>query len=177
MNSSTIEQVISGYPIFEYVNIGTDSLVFSDKARYICENECEHYGKAWYCPPVIDELDVCIARCRSFDSAFIFSTVSEVEDSIDFSTHLQARREHEEISREIFKELRRESGDMLLLSTGCTLCDECTYPDAPCRHPGEMTCTVESHGIIILQTVAEQGMNFDCGGNLVTYFSVILYNS
>lgn len=171
-----VDRLISGYPVFEYALLGRAELVFSDKVRYICTHECPHFGKSWACPPAIPELEDCMAACGDYAHALIFSTVSEVADSADFTTHLAARREHEAVTRALAGDFRAEFGPVLTLSTGCTLCDECTYPAAPCRYPNERTHSVESHGVLVLQTAAEQGLNYDCGSNVVTYFSLILFN-
>ncbi|MFQ9153032.1 MAG: DUF2284 domain-containing protein [Blautia sp.] len=32
-------------------------------------------------------------------------------------------------------------------------CETCAYPDSPCRHPDKRVATVESHGIMLMQTV------------------------
>ncbi|NLA86022.1 MAG: hypothetical protein GX847_01815 [Clostridiales bacterium] len=62
------------------------------------------------------------------------------------------------------------------MSTGCMLCDECAYPSEPCRHPDERLSTIESHGILIMQTASDLGVTLDCGNNIVTYISLIFFN-
>jgi len=57
------------------------------------------------------------------------------------------------------------------------ICGECSYPDAPCRHPEERISTIESHGILIMETASRLGVTFDCGNNAVTYFSLIFFNA
>lgn len=171
-----VDGIFMGQPVFEYALMNTSELAFSDKVRFICTNECDQYGKSWVCSEQMTPLDECIARCREFLYAVVFSTISEVEGAaVGFTEHLLARREHEDVTSAIEADFKREFGDILTLSTGCLLCEKCAYPEA-CRHPLEKRSTTESHGILIMQTVAERGMNFDCGENVVTYFSIILFN-
>jgi predicted metal-binding protein len=115
-------------------------------------------------------------KCRQYGHVFLFTSVAEVSDNLDFAGCLAQRRDHEKISREIGKKFQESFGDILMLTTGCTLCDACTYPNEPCRHPEERVSTIESHGILIMQTAAEQGISYDCGNNMVTYFTLIFFN-
>ena len=55
------------------------------------------------------------------------------------------------------------------------ICGQCAYPDGPCRHPDRMFPCVESQGIMILDIAERFGIPFQAGGNIVTWFSLILY--
>lgn len=174
---SQIEEAVLGYPLYDYAFFNAREIVFTEAVRTICEgNDCGMYGKRWVCPPVIGSIDECIARCQQYERAFLFSTVTEVVDSFDLKACVEARGDHEAITYEIAKVFRAMTENPLILSTGCIPCSECAYPDAPCRHPDSAFPTIESHGILIMQMAAQQGINYDCGQNIVTYFSLILYN-
>ena len=43
----TIESFIYDYPILEFHYLNRKDLIFSEKVRFICEHECEHYGHSW----------------------------------------------------------------------------------------------------------------------------------
>ncbi len=172
-----IDGFIYDYPICEFYYLGLDDLIFSDKVRYICENECPHHGKSWACPPAIDSIEHCIKECHAYEHVFLFTSVAEVPDCMDFAACLAAKRDHEQITLELRNRFEEGFGKVLALSTGCMLCEECSYPDSPCRHPEDRISTIESHGILIMETASRLGVTFDCGNNAVTYFSLIFFNA
>jgi predicted metal-binding protein len=128
-------------------------------------------------PPSIKSIESCIKECNSFNHVFLFTSVAEVPDCMDFTVCLEAKRDHERMTLEIRRRFGERFGEVLALSTGCMICDECSYPDAPCRHPDERLSTIESHGILIMETASRLGVTFDCGNNTVTYFSLIFFNA
>ncbi len=96
---------------------------------------------------------------------------------MNFDACLEARRDHEQMTFDIRKRFEEHFGKVLALSTGCMLCGECACPDEPCRYPEERLSTVESHGILIMETASRLGVTLDCGNNIVTYLSLIFFNS
>jgi predicted metal-binding protein len=171
-----IESFIYDYPVCEFYYLKPSDLIFSDKVRYICEKDCPHYGKSWACPPAIRPIDVCVKECEAFKHVFLFTSVAEVPDCMDFTACLSARRDHEKMTLELRERFKEHFGKALALSTGCMLCDDCAYPDAPCRHPEERLSTIESHGILVMETASRLGVTLDCGNDIVTYISLIFFN-
>ena len=172
-----IETFIYDYPVCELYYLTLDDLIFSDKVRIICEQECPHYGKSWACPPGIQSISHCINECQAFEHVFLFTSVAEVPDCMNFDACLKARQGHEQMTHEIRQRFETHFGKVLALSTGCTICDMCSYPGEPCRHPEERLSTIESHGILIMETANRLGVTLDCGNNIVTYISLIFFNS
>ncbi|MDO4287705.1 MAG: DUF2284 domain-containing protein [Eubacterium sp.] len=172
-----LEAALCELPLYDYAFFDTADIVFTEAVRTICEgNDCGMYNSRWVCPPVIGTVEECIARCKKYRRAFLFSTVTEVADSFDLAACVQARGDHEAITYEVAQLFRRLTENPLILSTGCIPCKVCAYPEAPCRHPERAFPTIESHGIMIMKMAADQGINYDCGQNIVTYFSLVLYN-
>lgn len=171
-----VEEFVFDYPICEYYFLEPGELIFSDKVRYICEHDCPHYGKSWACPPAISPIENCIRECAAYQHVFLVTSVAEVPDCMNFSACLEARRDHETMTLSLRRHFEERFGKVLALSTGCMLCDTCCYPDAPCRHPEDRLSTIESHGILIMETASRLGVAFDCGNNMVTYFSLIFFN-
>ena len=66
---------------------------------------------------------------------------------------------------------------MALSTESCDICEECTYPDAPCRNPHRMHPCLESQGIVVSEIAEREGMEFNLGGNTVLWFSMILFRS
>ena len=172
-----LEQQLSELPLYIYAHIDPKTLDFSDRIRWICENECPMYGKTWACPPGVGSVSHCKAKCLSFDSCLMVSTITEVNDIADMEETLATRPEHERITNQV-RDLMLELGatPYVLSTEACTLCERCAIADGqPCRLPGKMHPCVESHGINLIPILEENGMDFQYGSNIVTWVSLLFY--
>ncbi len=176
MDRERLEQQLRELPLYVYEFIDTSELVFSERVRYVCRTECSMYGKSWACPPAVGDVETCRARCLSYPKGLLISTITEVHDISDIPEPLAPRLPHEEITRQIHALVKEQVADSMALSTeACAHCAHCTYPDAPCRFPDRMYPCVESHGILVTDLAERHGIDFMAGGNIVTWFSLILY--
>jgi predicted metal-binding protein len=116
-------------------------------------------------------------ECEAFTHVFLFTSVAEVPDRMDFSACLEARRDHERITFDLRQRFESHFGKVLALSSGCMICDECSYPGAPCRYPEKQLSSIESHGILIIETASRLGITLDYGNNIVVYCSLIFFNT
>ena len=48
-------------------------LEFTDRVRWICQNECPMYNKSWACPPAVGTVTYCKAKCRMYENALLIS--------------------------------------------------------------------------------------------------------
>ena len=102
--------------------------------------------------------------------------MTEVDDISDISATLATREEHEAVTRQVEAMVRAEGQEIYTLSTeACAICDSCAYPTGPCRHPDRMFPCVESHGIVVTALAERHGIEYQYGGNVVTWFSLLLY--
>lgn len=176
MNREKIEAQIAAYPICEYAFILKEDIPFLEEVRYICRTECPQYGKSWSCPPAVGTVEECQKRCMEYEGGFMFTTVAEVTDLADLQETLATRMEHEAVTREIRAFFQEQCEQVLILSTeSCAVCETCAYPDAPCRYPDRMFPCIESHGILVTNLAERYGITFMNEGNVVTWFSLILY--
>ena len=176
---TALETALTDLPLYEYFHFTTDELVFSDRIRWICEHECPMYGKSWACPPGTGTVGQCRGKCLSFAKGLCVSTIVEVEDIADIEETLATRPAHEEITEEVAELLRQQGAkETYILSTeACAVCERCAILDGqPCRKPDRMHPCVESQGIVISDLAEKHGIPFLYGGNIVTWFSLILYN-
>ena len=172
-----LEQQLSELPLYIYAHIDPKTLDFSDRIRWICENECPMYGKTWACPPGVGSVSHCKAKCLSFENCLMVSTITEVNDIADMEETLATRPEHERITNQV-RDLMLELGatPYVLSTEACTLCERCAIADGqPCRLPGKMHPCVESHGINLIPILEENGMDFQYGSNIVTWVSLLFY--
>lgn len=178
MEIKGLDEFMSQFPVFEYRIISTDRLRFEERVRYICEHECERYHTTWACPPGVGTLEECQRHCQSYSYGLIFSSVSEAQDLMDMEELLSYRGQHEQITNQIGDFMEEQGYEIFILSTeSCDICEECTYPDAPCRNPHRMHPCLESQGIVVSEIAEREGMEFNLGGNTVLWFSMILFRS
>lgn len=177
MNLEKLEAELNLLPLYGYFYIAPGDLEFSDRIRWICENECPMCGQSWACPPGVGEVAACRDRCVEFENCLMIVTVTEVTDITDIAETLATRPEHEAITNQV-RELMRKQGvePYVLSSEACAVCDRCAYLDGqPCRFPERMHPCVESHGINLLPTLEHCGIEFQYGGNVVTWVSLLFY--
>ena len=176
MDRQKLEAQLAEFPLYEYAFIRTDELVFSERVRYICRTECPMYDTTWACPPAVGTLEECRDRVMAFDEGLLIATITEVSDIANIRETLDTRAPHEEITRQVLALVKEQATDTLTLSTeACAHCEHCAYPDAPCRFPDRMFPCVESHCILVTDLAEKHGIDFMAGGNIVTWFSLILF--
>ena len=175
MDRKLLEEQLRALPLVQYEFFPTDTLVFTPRVRAVCEMECPQYGKSWACPPGVGTVEECRARCLAYPEGLMIVTMTEVEDIADITATLATREDHEEITREVHRMLLDQGEEVYVLSTeSCAICEHCSYPEAPCRHPDRMYPCVESHGILVTELGERFGLPFQAGGNIVTWFSLLL---
>ncbi len=177
MDLSRLEEQLSLLPLYFYNYIDPKKLEFSQRIRYICEAECPMYGKTWACPPAVGEVSQCEEKCLRYENCLMIGTVAEVRDIADIAETLSTRPAHEEVTN-LVRDLFREQGvEPYILSTeACDICERCAFLEGrPCRHPDRMHPCVESHGINLIPTLEENGLEFQYGENIVTWYSLLFF--
>ena len=177
MNLEILEARLAELPLLGYFFIDPKGLEFSERIRFICETECPMYGKTWACPPGVGTVESCRCRCQDFENCLMIATVTEVSDISNLEETLAIRPGHEDITNQVRDILRELGVQPYVLSTeACTVCRRCAYLDGqPCRFPEKMHPCVESHGINLIPTLEENGIEFQFGGNVVTWVSLLFY--
>ena len=176
MDRERLEAQLAELPLYQYAFIRTGDLCFSERIRWICEHECPMYNKTWACPPAVGSVEACKRRLTAFDEALLIATITEVSDIANIEETLDTRAPHEEITRQVHALLREQAEETYVLSTeACAVCENCAWPDAPCRHRDKMFPCVESHGIVVTDLAEKTGIDFYAEGNLVTWFSLIFF--
>ncbi len=178
MDRSILEEKLMELPLYVYTYIDPKGLEFSERIRYICKTECPMYDKTWACPPGVGEVCECRKKCLGYNSCLMVGTITETEDVANMEQALATRPEHEKITNQV-RDLMREQGvEPYILSTeACAICARCAYLDGlPCRMPGRMHPCIESHGINLIPTLEENGLDFQYGDNMITWYSLLFFN-
>ena len=170
-----LEAKLAQLPLLSYFWIKPDSLEFTERVRQVCKLECPMYGRTWACPPAVGTVEQCAARCGCFSDCLVIATVAEVADFSDLEETLATREPHEQITDQVRDLLREQGSEPYVLSTeACGICERCAWLEgAPCRHPERMHPCVESHGINLIPVLEENGLEFQFGGNVVTWVSLL----
>jgi len=177
MDIARLESELSQLPLYFYGFIDPKSLEFSERIRYICSAECPMYNKTWACPPAVGEVAACEGKCKAFENCLMVGTITEVADIADIDAALATRGDHEEITNQVREMFRAQGIEPYILSTeACAVCDRCAWLDGePCRFPERMHPCVESHGINLIPVLEENGLEFQYGENIVTWYSLLFF--
>ena len=177
MDLELLESQLAELPLYGYFFIDPKALEFSERIRWICGNECPMYNKTWACPPAVGSVESCKATCLRHENCLMIATITEVQDISDLEETLATRPEHEQITNQVREMMLQQGVEPYILSTeACTVCERCAWQDGqPCRHPRRMHPCVESHGINLIPVLEENGMEFQFGGNVVTWVSLLFY--
>lgn len=176
MNKELLIGQLNALPIAQYEFFRTEELVFSERIRTICQTECPRYGKSWACPPGVGSVEECVEKCLSYPDGLLIVTLTEVSDIANMQEALATRPAHEHITHKVAELLRTQGLQVYGLSTeSCAVCEQCTYPEAPCRHKEQMFPCVESHGIVVTDLAEAYGIEYQYGNQVVTWFSLLLY--
>ena len=165
------------YPIHEYAFMKTEEIPFSPQVREACEaNMCGRYGKTWMCPPGVGDWRELKELYSGYQNAFVYTTKHDLEDSFDWEGMQEGGRQHALVDDALLEELKQEPEPYDLSGAGsCSLCEKCTYPDAPCRHPDKARRSLEACGIDVVALSKAAGLHYINGENTVTYFSILYY--
>ena len=167
----------TAYPIHESKWISPQLLPFSSEVRGMCEvNRCGKYNTSWSCPPGCGEWQALREEFFACKTAFVFTTCHELEDSFDFEGMQDAAKQHQKLDDTIGQALAKSGLSFIHLGMGaCELCKECTFPNAPCRHPDRMRRPPEACGIDVCAMSKTIGIRYMNGADTVTYFSIVLF--
>lgn len=178
MNRELLEAALSELPLYVYFYTDPKNIEFSERIRWICQNECPRYGKSWACPPGVGSVTQCKAKCLAYNNCLVVGTITECDDIANIDATLATRGDHEAVTNQVRELMRQQGVEPYILSTdSCAICESCTYPQGkPCRHADVMHPCIESHGINIIPTLEANGLEFQYGENIITWYSMLFFN-
>ena len=152
-------------------------LQFRQEVRDMCA-ACKAYGKRWTCPPACGEIDEMPERYHRYSNGIIFQTIVNYEDEFDYEGMGQAmRRQGKSIGRLIDLLSGIDEEIMLFGSDGCGNCEECTYPDNPCRFPDRAFPSMEATGLLVSDVCKDNDVKYYYGRNIVAFTGAFLFNT
>ena len=164
----------------QYAVFDTARLRVRTEVRAMCAaDKCHAYAHSWSCPPACGTLEHWDERMHSFSGGIVFQTVGQMEDEFDFAAIERTSDAHKARFMK-FAEMLADAGldgSVQLLAAGtCTLCERCTYPDAPCVHPELMYPSMEACGLLVTEVCELAGLPYYHGPCTTAFFSCVLFN-
>ncbi|MDD4120041.1 MAG: DUF2284 domain-containing protein [Clostridia bacterium] len=172
-----IEKLIEN-KIFQSVEIETKDIIISEEILSYCKaNKCGKYNTNWTCPPAIPSIYQLKEQYNRYSTALIYNIIYPLEDSFDWDGMLGALKDSNNTANKIAKYLHTLKLDFKVLKSGsCDICDKCTYPDNPCKHPDIAYPPLEAYGINVMELAKKFNLNYYNGVNTITYFTIFFYN-
>ena len=177
MDLQKLEEQLAELPLLGYFFLDPRDLEFTSRVRWVCEHQCPRFGKTWACPPAVGTVEHCRRKCLNFENCLMIATATEVADFSDMEETLATRGPHEELTNRVRELFRQQNAEPYILSTeSCALCDRCAWLDGqPCRYPEKMHPCLESHGINLIPTLENLGIDCQFGTNVITWFSLLFF--
>ena len=127
------------------------TLEFMQEIRDMCNaDQCDRYNTSWSCPPACATLEELREQVKKYTDGLLVQTVGEIEDSFDWDGIVEAGERQKTNFAQMWDELKKEYTTVFAMVTGsCKLCETCTYPDTPCRHPDRMEVSMEACGLYV----------------------------
>ena len=176
---STTQEILQmaqecGFSHVGELNVG--ALEFMPEVRDMCAaGRCQKYGTSWTCPPACGTLEEAAAHAAKYSRGVLLQTTAELEDDFDVEAMMQAEQDQKRSFLDFVERLRQEYPDCLPMATGgCTLCPQCTYPDAPCRFPKKAIPSMEAYGLLVSKVCEQSGLPYYYGPKTLTYTSCVL---
>ena len=121
---------------------------------------CEFYGICRVCPPNIPSVRQFREALQSYNKAFLVVLREKITDMARYRTDFSAELKLAEIVSQM--ELAAfQQGYYLAIGLcvgGCKLCQQCSPPSEPCRHPFKARPSPEGFGIDITAIAREEGV-------------------
>ena len=126
-----IETELTSIPVYQYAFFRPQDIVFHDGLRMFCKRSCRHYKTSWSCPPAVESVEKCTARCLSYEDGMIFSTI-RTDLPRNLSGTMGGEQQpvstaHEQVTGRI-EAIMKRAGKAYYTLTGnvCTVCRQCS---------------------------------------------------
>lgn len=156
--------------------LNTAALKFEPAVRDMCAaDRCRSYGRCWTCPPACGTLEEISAQAAAYTGGVLLQSTGQLEDDFDVETMMDTERLQKERFRAFVDQVRAVLPGCLPMSSGaCTVCPQCTCPDAPCRFPELAIPSMEAYGLVVSQVCESSGLPYYYGPKTITYTACVL---
>jgi len=146
------------------------------EVREMCASDkCRGYNRNWTCPPAIGALEECRERISRYKRGIIVQTMGHLEDEFDIEGMGQISEKHKLNFAQFHDTLIKFFPDVLSLGAGgCTRCEECTYPDLPCRFPHLALSSMEAYGMVVSEVCRANNLLYNYGPSTLVFVGCYL---
>jgi predicted metal-binding protein len=151
-------------------------LEFLQEVRDMCAaDKCHNYNRSWSCPPAAPTLEAMREKVRGYSGGLLVQTVGQLEDSLDFEGMGEAGQRHKDNFDRLWDALAADYPALYPMGAGgCSKCQSCAYPDAPCRFPDKLAYSMEACGLYVSRVCTDNGMKYNHGKDTICYSSCFL---
>lgn len=156
--------------------MNTAAMEFLPEVREMCAaDRCRSYGRCWTCPPGCGTLEEISARAAAYSRGILLQSTGALEDDFDVETMMETEALQKDRFRAFVARVREDYPHCMPMSTGaCTVCPQCTYPDAPCRFPHLAIPSMEASGLVVSRVCESAGLPYYYGPRTITYTACVL---
>ncbi len=156
--------------------LNIEALVFMPEVREMCSADgCNSYGKNWTCPPACRSIEDAAREAAQYSFGLLVQTTGYMEDDFDYETMQETSIKHKASFEALVDKLRERYDKVLPMGAGaCTICDQCTYPHAPCRFPERAISSMEAYGLWVSKVCELSNIPYYYGKSTLTYTSCYL---
>ncbi len=152
------------------------ALEFMPEVRDMCSaDKCHTYNKNWRCPPACGTIEDAARHASEYSYGILVQTIGHMEDEYDYETIKETGERHKDNFDILVDKLKSEFDDVLPMGAGtCTICETCSYPDAPCRYPEKSISSMEAYGLWVSRVCELSDLPYYNGKDTITYTSCYL---
>lgn len=156
--------------------LNLQALVFMPEVRDMCSaDKCHSYNKNWRCPPACGTIEDAAKLVSEYSHGILVQTIGQMEDEFDYETIQATGEKHKTNFQLLVENLKNEYGDILPMGAGtCSLCENCSYPDAPCRFPEKSITSMEAYGLWVSRVCELSNIPYNNGKDTITFTSCYL---
>ncbi len=154
-----------------------EKLKLRTEVRDMCaDNKCGRYGKSWSCPPACGSLEELREKINAFSWGLLVQMTGQMEDDFDVETIEETEERMKDSFRLLCDRLIDGGEHCFPMGAGtCQRCQECTYPDAPCRFPEKVFPSMEACGLWVSEVCEMAGIPYYYGKGTITYSCCVLF--
>ena len=171
-----LEEMAKGCGFTHFAKLDISTLEFKQEVRDMCNpKQCNSYNKSWSCPPACASLDEISERVKSCNIGILVQTVGSIEDSMDWDAIMETGARHKVNFGKMRVLLNKMHPSLIAMGAGeCKICDDCSYPDEPCRYPDKMEVSMEASGLFVSKVCSDNELKYNYGAEKIAFTSCFL---
>ena len=152
------------------------ALEFRQEVRDMCSaDQCRRYGRSWSCPTAVGSLELSASKASKYHRGILVQTTGKMRREVDYHSIRDTNKLHVANFEKFVRQVKSLFPGCLPMGAGaCTICNKCTYPDRPCRHPSRLIISMEAYGLVINDVCRKSGLKYNYGPQTITFTSCIL---